>query len=183
MVNDNCVIYFSQQFGVIFAHFFTMRNIIISVIDFFYPPFKRIMSLQTFRYAACGGFNVILGFSIFTFLYQFVLKQQVVDLGFYVFEAYSIALLVSSCTVFFIGFMLNKYIVFIASNLRGRIQLFRYLLSFISNLTINYILLKILVKYLHLHPVTAQVFVTCFVVTLSYFTQQYFTFKIKEEVA
>ena len=159
-----------------------MRNIIISVIDFFYPPFKGIMSLQTFRYAACGGFNVVLGFLIFTFLYQFVLQQRVVDLGIYVFESYSLALLISSCTVFFIGFMLNKYVVFVASNLRGRIQLFRYFLSFISNLTINYVLLKILVKYLHLHPVMAQVFVTCFVVTLSYFTQQYFTFKVKEEV-
>ena len=159
-----------------------MRNIIISVIDFFYPPFKRIMPLQTFRYAACGGFNVVLGFLIFTFLYQFVLQQRVVDLGIYVFESYSLALLISSCTVFFIGFMLNKYVVFVASNLRGRIQLFRYFLSFISNLTINYVLLKILVKYLHLHPVMAQVFVTCFVVTFSYFTQQYFTFKVKEDI-
>ena len=161
---------------------FKMRNIIISAIDFFYPSFKRIMPLQTFRYAACGGFNVVLGFVIFTFLYQFVLQQRVVDLGIYVFESYSLALLISSCTVFFIGFMLNKYVVFVASNLRGRIQLFRYFLSFISNLTINYVLLKILVKSLHLHPVMAQVFVTCFVVTLSYFTQQYFTFKVKEEV-
>ena len=159
-----------------------MRNIIIAVIDFFYPPFKRIMPLQTFRYAACGGFNVVLGFVIFTSLYQFVLKQQVVNLGFYVFESYSLALLISSCTVFFIGFLLNKYIVFIASNLKGRIQLFRYFLSFISNLTINYVLLKILVKYLHLHPVMAQVIVTGFVVTLSYFTEQYFTFKVEEEV-
>lgn len=140
------------------------------------------MPLQTFRYAACGSFNVVLGFVIFTSLYQIVLKQQVVDLGFYVFESYSLALLISSCTVFFIGFLLNKYVVFVASNLRGRIQLFRYFLSFISNLTINYVLLKILVKYLHLHPVMAQVIVTCFVVTLSYFTQQYFTFKVKEEV-
>ena len=158
-----------------------MRNSIISVIDFFYPLFKRIVPLQTFRYAACGGFNVVLGFAIFSSLYQFVLEGQIVDVGFYAFEAYSLALLISSGTVFFIGFMLNKYVVFIASNLRGRIQLFRYFLSFISNLTINYVLLKVLVKFLHLHPVMAQVFVTCFVVTLSYFTQQYFTFKIREE--
>ena len=174
-------LFFATKWGYI-CPLFTMRNIIIAVIDFFYPPFKRIMPLQTFRYAACGGFNVVLGFVIFTSLYQFVLKQQVVNLGFYVFESYSLALLISSCTVFFIGFLLNKYIVFIASNLKGRIQLFRYFLSFISNLTINYVLLKILVKYLHLHPVMAQVIVTGFVVTLSYFTQQYFTFKVKEEV-
>ncbi|HCL82631.1 MAG TPA: phenylalanine 4-monooxygenase, partial [Chitinophagaceae bacterium] len=33
---------------------------IIALIDFFYPPFRKFISLQTFRYAACGGANTIL---------------------------------------------------------------------------------------------------------------------------
>ena len=157
-----------------------MKKPIVSIIDFFYPPFKRIMPLQTFRYAACGGFNVVFGFTIFTFIFHFVVNQQVVHLGYFAFEPYSVALFISSSTVFIIGFLLNKYVVFTASNLKGRIQLFRYFLSFISNLTLNYILLKIQVKYLHIYPVLAQVFVTAIVVVLSYFTQQFFTFKIKQ---
>lgn len=158
-----------------------MKNNITSIIDFFYPPFKRVMPLQTFRYAACGGGNVILGFLIFTSIYHFVVQRKVVDFGFAVFESYSIALFCSSITVFIIGFLLNKYVVFTSSNLKGRIQLFRYFLSFISNLCINYVLLKALIIYFLLHPVLAQSIVTSIVVTLSYFTQQYFTFKVKED--
>jgi len=158
-----------------------MKNSITTIIDFFYPPFKRIMPLQTFRYAACGGGNVVLGFLIFSCIYHFVVQRKVVDLGFAAFESYSIALFCSSITVFIIGFLLNKYVVFTSSNLKGRIQLFRYFLSFISNLCINYVLLKALIIYLFIHPVLAQLIVTSIVVTISYFTQQYFTFKVKEE--
>jgi len=141
------------------------------------------MPLQTFRYAACGGFNVVLGFIIFTIMFHLLVGQVVVNVAGYPFEPYSVALVISSCTVFIIGFLLNKFVVFTASNLRGRIQLFRYLISFLSNLAINYALLKMLVKYFHVHPVLAQVIVTAIVVVLSYFTQQYFTFKVKEETA
>ena len=158
-----------------------MKNSITSLIDFFYPPFRKIMPLQTFRYAACGGFNMVLGFLIFTVLYHLLVKNILVKIGQFVFEPYSVALVVSSCIVFIVGFALNKYVVFISSNLRGRIQLFRYFLSFVSNLAINYVLLKMMVKYFHVYPVLAQIIVTAIVVTISYFTQQYFTFKVKEE--
>ncbi len=156
-----------------------MKNGIISIIDFFYPPFKRIMPLQTFRYAACGGFNVALGFVLFTIIYHLLAPKDVVHIGSFPFEPYSVALGISSCTVFIVGFILNKYIVFTASNIRARIQLFRYLLSFLSNLAVNYVLLKLLVEYFNLYPVLAQVIVTAIVIVFSYFTQQYFTFKVK----
>jgi putative flippase GtrA len=139
------------------------------------------MPLQTFRYAACGGFNVVLGFLIFsTAFYNF--DQQVnVALAGQVFEPYSIALAISSSSVFVVGFLLNKYVVFTTSNLKGRIQLFRYFLSFISNLAINYVLLKLLVKFLEVYAVLAQIIVTAIVIVISYFTQQYFTFKIDKK--
>lgn len=139
------------------------------------------MPLQTFRYAACGGFNVVLGFILFTITFYLLEKLGVVHISGYAFEPYSIALVGSSGVVFLVGFALNKYVVFTSSNLRGRIQLFRYFLSFISNLAINYVLLKFFVKYVKIYPVIAQVIVTAIVIVLSYFTQQYFTFKIKNE--
>ena len=37
----------------------TLRHLILSIIDFFYKPFKKILPLQTFRYAAAGGANLI----------------------------------------------------------------------------------------------------------------------------
>jgi putative flippase GtrA len=155
---------------------------IIAFIDVFYPFFKKIMPLQTFRYAACGGANMVNGFITFTTIFHLLQPLKVVQLAGFAFEPYSIALIVSSCWVFIVGFFLNKYIVFTSSNLASRIQLFRYFLSFFSNLIINYVLLKVLVTYAHIYPVLAQVIVTAIIVTISYFTQQYFTFKVKEEV-
>ncbi|MDB5144378.1 MAG: GtrA-like protein, partial [Mucilaginibacter sp.] len=42
-----------------------LRRTILSLIDLFYSPFKKIMPLQTFRYAACGGVNTLLDISLF----------------------------------------------------------------------------------------------------------------------
>lgn len=157
-----------------------IREKIISVIDYFYPLFKKIMPLQTYRYAACGGSNMVLNFSCFTILYHlFAAHHKVINLGFYSFESYSLALFLSGVLSFFVGFLLNKYIVFSESNLGGRVQLFRYFLSFTSNLLINYILLKLLVTQLHMYPVFAQFLVTIIVVIISYITQRKFTFKVK----
>jgi putative flippase GtrA len=150
-----------------------------SFLDFFYPPFSRIMPLQTFRYAACGGSNMLLGFFTYIIIYHFVVNKQIVDIGVYAFEPYSFALFISSCQTFFVGFLLNKYIVFLQSNLRGRVQLFRYLLSFLFNFCLNYVLLKGLVKYLQMNAVLAQMLVTIIIVAISYLTQRHFTFKVK----
>ena len=138
------------------------------------------MPLQTFRYAACGGANVVQGFLLFTLVYE-KLGDRVLAIGPGQVATYIVALLLSSLSVFIVGFLLNKYIVFTGSYLRGRIQLFRYLLSFLSNLAINYALLKLFVQFLGLHPVGAQVLVTAIVIVFSYFTQQYFTFRIRKE--
>ena len=180
-----------------------MKNTITSFIDFFYPPFKRIMPLQTFRYGACGGGNMVLGFLVFTGVFHLITNLSHINLGFieftistvkignarvlmmqsdtFAFKAHSFALSCSSTVVFFVGFLLNKYVVFTSSNLKGRIQLFRYLLSTLSSFCINYFLLNAMVLYLHVYPVLAQIAVTVIVVTISFFMQQYFTFKVKED--
>ncbi|MBC7868389.1 MAG: GtrA family protein [Gloeobacteraceae cyanobacterium ES-bin-316] len=157
-----------------------MKELLTSAIDFFYPPFRKIMPLQTFRYAACGGANALLGLLIFFIGWKYLFAEKVFDLGFFAFESYSAALLVSSAITFIIGFITNRYLVFTTSNLRGRIQFIRYFLSFFTNLLINYALLKLLVKMLHLNPMFSQVFTTAFVILISYFTQRHFTFKVKK---
>jgi len=104
----------------------------------------------------------------------------VVDLGFYAFKPHIAALIFSFLINFPVGFMLMKYVVFIDSNIRGRVQLFRYFFVFVSNLFLNYILLKILVEYLHVNAIVAQVISTAVVITISYLLQRHYTFKIKE---
>ena len=156
-----------------------MRNSINKFLDFFYPIFKRFMPIETFRYAACGGINTMSGLLVWYVCYHFVFSRMVVNLVFYSFESYTLALLVSSLYSFTLGFLLNKYVVFTSSNLKGRIQLFRYFLSFAFNLILNYFLLKCLVEKFQWDAFISQLLTTVVVIAVSYFSQKYFTFKIK----
>lgn len=157
-----------------------VHNKVTAIIDFFYQPFKKWVPLQTFRYAACGGANMVLGFFLYTYSYKFMFREKVVDLGFYAFKPHIASLIFSFLITFPVGFLLNKYVVFIDSTIRGRIQLFRYFFVFVSNLFINYLLLKILVEYLHVNAILAQVVSTVVVVTISYLLQRHFTFKVED---
>ncbi len=160
-----------------------MKQLITGTIDFFYPPFRKVMPLQTFRYAACGGGNALLGLVTYNIGLIYLFTDKIVDVGFYAFKQHVAALMVSSCITFIIGFILNRFVVFTSSNLRGRIQLFRYFLSFGFNLIINYMLLILLVDMLHLHPLLGQVISIAVVIGISYFTQRHFTFKVKQDGA
>ncbi|MFT3934351.1 MAG: GtrA family protein [Chitinophagaceae bacterium] len=157
-----------------------VHNLVTDIIDFFYRPFKKWVPLQTFRYAACGGGNMVLGFLLYTISYKFIFKEQIVDLGFYAFKPHIAALIFSFLINFPVGFLLMKYVVFIDSNIRGRVQLFRYFFVFVSNLFINYLLLKVLVEYLYVNAIVAQVISTAVVVTISYLLQRHFTFKVED---
>lgn len=139
------------------------------------------MPLQTFRYAACGGGNAAFGLLTYFVCYQYVFAGKVFDFGFYAFEPHIAALFVSSAITFIIGFVLNRYVVFTGSYLKGRIQLFRYFLSFSFNLIINYAMLKLLVEVLHWHAVLSQVITIGLVICISYFTQRHFTFRVKKD--
>lgn len=158
-----------------------MKELITQLIDFFYPPFRKMMPLQTFRYAACGGGNAAFGLITYFIGYQYIFDGTVFDLGFYAFKPHTAAVLLSSVITFFIGFVLNRYIVFVESNLRGRIQLFRYFLSFAFNLLVNVALLKLLVEVLHFHPMLSQVITIVIVIGISYLTQRHFTFRVNKD--
>jgi len=151
----------------------------LPLIEFFYPPFRKIMSLQTFRYAACGGLNTFLGFVVYFISFKYILKEENLDLNFYAFKSHVAALFISFLFSFPFGFFLMKYVVFSDSDMKGRIQLFRYFMIYLFNLALNYILLKVLVEILHVYPVPAQILTTVAIVLFSYVAQRHFTFKIK----
>ena len=155
-----------------------MRNLILAFIDYFYPLFKRVMPLQTFRYAACGGANVVLDVTLFYISLHYILHQQVLDLGFIAFEPYVAAFLIAFCVTFPIGFLLSKYVVWTESTLSGRIQLFRYFLLVLTNFFLNYVLLKFFVEYCGFYPTMAKILTIVIVVTYSYISQKHFTFKV-----
>jgi len=160
-------------------HIHSARDFVLPVIDFFYSPFRRIMPLRTFRYAACGGINTILSFIVYFITFKYIFKEENVHFDFYVFTPHSAALFISFLFSFPFGFFLMKYVVFSDSNMRGSIQLLRYFMIYLFNLALNYILLKILVEIFHIYPVTAQILATIVIIVFSYLAQRHFTFKIK----
>lgn len=160
-------------------HIHTARELVLPLIDFFYPPFRKLMGLQTFRYITCGSLNTLMALAIYFITYTIILREKDLDLGFFAFKSHSAALFISFCISFPIGFFLMKYVVFSDSNMRGRIQLFRYFMIYLFNLALNYIFLKILVEIIHIYPVLAQIITTIIIVLFSYIAQRNFTFKIK----
>ena len=158
-------------------HIHSARDFILPVIDFFYPPFRKLMNLQTFRYAASGGGNMVLGFSIYFISYKYLFHERDFHFSFYAFKSHVAALFISFFATFPIGFFMSKYVVFSDSNLKGRIQLFRYFMICLFNLVLNYLFLKIFVEVFHIYPVLAQVFTIAIVVVFSYIAQRNFSFK------
>ena len=159
-------------------HAHSVRDFLIPVVDFFYPPFRNFMDLQTFRYAACGGGNTLLGLIVYFISFKYILKEQNLDLGFYAFKPHIAALFIAFIVNFCVGFFLMKFVVFSDSNIKGRVQLFRYFLFFIVCLFLNYILLKLFVEYFHWYAIPAQVITTVIVVIFSYLVQRHYAFRV-----
>ena len=150
-------------------------------MDFFYPPFKRIMPVVTYRYAACGSANTVFALCIYYVFYNFIFSKENFILGPLVFKPHMASLFVSGTITVIVGFLLNRYVVFTDSYLRGRVQLFRYLLSFLFNLMLNYALLKLFVEVLQIEAFISQLITTIIIIGVSYITQKYFTFRIKND--
>lgn len=158
-------------------HIHSARDFILPIIDFFYPPFRNLMNLQTFRYAASGGGNMLLGFTTYFLSYKYLFLEKDFDFNFFAFKGHIAALIVSFIVTFPVGFFMSKYVVFSDSKMKGRIQLFRYFMICLFNLALNYILLKIFVEKFHIYPVLAQIITTCIVIVFSYIAQRNFSFK------
>ncbi len=156
-----------------------MQNIIRVIIDFFYPPFRKFMPLHTFRYAACGGGNVLLDICLYFISYNFILQKQVLNLGFIAFQPHVAAFLMSLTITFPVGFLLSKYVVWTSSTIPVRMQFFRYLLVMMINVLLNYIFIKLFVEYLSFYPTIAKILTTVIVIIFSYAGQKHFTFRVK----
>lgn len=159
-----------------------MRKVLLKIIDFFYPPFSRWFPLHTFRYMVSGGTNAASGIILYYVIYHFLLDKQDVYLPFRpgMITGPVAAFIIEAPLTFVIGFTLNKYLIFTQSELKGRIQMFRYGIVVISNLFLNYAFLKLLVETFNFYPTISKVFVTLLLALASYFMQTHFSFKVKK---
>ncbi|MEZ7866729.1 MAG: GtrA family protein [Paludibacteraceae bacterium] len=159
--------------------FILTGKFISDIIDFFYPPFRRYFSLQFFRYGVSGAGNMVFDWLLYSFVYNVVLQKQMLNLRLVTLSSPIAALFITFPITLFTGFLLQKYVTFTASEMRGHKQLVRYMLVVALNLVINYTGLKILNGVLGLWPLASKMIITVITTLFSYFSQKKFTFRIK----
>lgn len=163
------------------------------IIDFFYelvchihPNMPKICSRQFFRYGACGGGNMVFDWILYFLFYHFLLNYfgnliYLPNTGLSFLPAAITPHILAFCLTFPItlltGFLLNKYITFTQSSIRGWRQLGRYCLIVLINLIVNYVGLKFFVEICQLYPTPSKMLVTLITVAISYFGQKYYSFK------
>src|SRR3982751_2164225 len=159
-----------------------MKHLIIRVIDFFYPPFRKFVPLQTFRYIACGGGNTALDIFLYYISIHYLLPihevsgEQIVYTPVGPMTSHIAAFIIAFAITFPIGFYLNRFVVFTGSTLRGRIQLMRYFMLVLACIALNYFFIKLFVERFGFFPTVAKLLTTVIVVGFSYLTQKRFTF-------
>jgi len=160
-----------------------MRKVILAFIDFFHPPFRKFVSLHNFRYLITGGGTLVLGLLSYFFAYFFIFKTKEVDFGIIILQRETACLLVDYCVAIPTSFLLNKYVIFTHSELKGRVQLFRFLNLQFINILANYVLLKFLLELLRDYPtlsMLSRIAVSVLMALFSYLYQHYFTFSVKK---
>ena len=163
--------------------FFTKTGLCIrKIIDFTYPPFRKIITPQVYHYGACGGANVLFDWILFFLVYNNVFKDRFIDLDIVTLSPHIAAFILVFPITTISGFLLQKYVTFTASSmLRGRTQLIRYMLIVCANLLINYVGLKLLVDGMGFYPTPSKMAVTVVTIICSYIGQKKFTFKASPE--
>ena len=164
-------------------HARTVRDLILAAIDFFYPPFRRVMDEKTFRYAACGGTNSLFDIALYAITYNFILNKSIVHIGSLAISPYIAAFMLTFPITFLSGFILMRYIVFPDSKTtRKRVQGSKYLVVVVCCILLNYIFLKLFIEKFGWWPLPSKIFTTLIVVLFSYFSQKHFTFKVAQPV-
>ena len=157
----------------------TVSDYLRGFLDIFYPIVKKIFSKTTYYYAVCGASNMVLSWLLFHLFYNLVFHQQkwqVPILNLYM-DAYTISAAICVVISFIIGFTLLKFVVFTASEIKGRIQLFRYGISAIISFLMSYAILSLLIEGFGVYASVSNVIASVIVTIISYLIQRNFTFR------
>jgi GtrA-like protein. len=156
-----------QNIGIILQH----------IIDFFYPPFRKIFPIQLFRYGVTGGSNLLFDWVLYFLVFHYILKKEMLYLGFVTLSSHVATLCIVTPITLASGFLLQRYVTFSTSKLRGRVQIVRYLEVFIMNFLLNLGGIKLLVDVFNIYPTPSKMIVSVFAVILTFLIQKNYSFK------
>lgn len=157
-----------------------MRQLILTIIDFFHPPFKKYISQHNFRYLAVGGSTFVLGYLVYYLSFYHLFHTEDVDFVYFTLKRGTAAMAVDFAFVIPYSFIMNRYVVFTHSEVRGRVQLFRFMNLQFINILLNIALYKFLADVLLIYPTVARFAVQVLIAGFSYLYQHYFTFSVKK---
>ena len=155
----------------------SVAQCLIRVVDLLYVPIvRRFVSRDIFGYALCGGVNMALDTLWYFLLYHFVVCERFLDLGVVLMSPHIASLCLVFPITFFTGFWLNRHVAFRVTHLRSRRQLWRYLLSVIGSIVINYVCMKLFVECFDIWPTPSKMLTTAVCAVYSFLAGRYFTF-------
>ena len=161
-----------------------LASFITKIIDFFYekiekivPKFSKIVSPEFFRYGFCGCANMVLDWVLYFLIYNFVLRHEMLELGFVTISSHIAAFGIVFPITLFTGFWLNRNVTFTQSSLREWHQLYRYMVIVGINALVIYSGLKLFVDVCGFYPTPSKMLVTGITVAISYFGQKYYSFR------
>jgi putative flippase GtrA len=135
------------------------------------------MPLRTYRYAVCGGSNVVLDMVLYFVFYHYVLQKHNLDLGFMVMSAHIATLFIVFPITFLTGFLLNKYITFPDSKIDTTVQFRRYFAVSMGAILLSYVFMKLFVDGLGFYPTPSKLITIVISIIYSYTFQRKFSFK------
>lgn len=153
-----------------------MQQLIIRIVDSFYFIFKSFMPLKTYRYAACGGGNLVLDTILYFVFYHFVFFKQDVDFGLFEMKAHIASLFIVFPITLTSGFLLNRFITFQDSDLPWKVQFKRYFIVSMGAILISYIFMKLFVDLFGFYATPSKMLTIVISVVYSYIFQSKFSF-------
>lgn len=148
------------------------------VVDLFYlPPFRRYISRERFRYFGCGAGNyIVLDSLLYYIIYHHIVDMRYINYGLGFISPHVASLIIVFPITFFIGFLLNRYVVFESTSRKIKVQLFRYAITVVGSILLNYIILKWLVEGCAIWATPAKIICSMVTAIYSYIMARHFTF-------
>lgn len=150
---------------------------LVRIVDALYiRPLRGLISRDLFGYGLCGATNMALDILWYFLIYHYVVCARYVDLGFVVMSPHILSLFIVFPITFFTGFWLNRNVAFRVTKVSSRKQLFRYSLSVVGSILINYLCMKLFVEVCLIWPTPSKMITTVISVCYSYIMVRFVTF-------